>query len=176
MSINTYGGGNQTNINGLKFEQETSLNQALLKLKGYSINEYKVFYNGVEIGLSVPQTKLYTKFLKERGINYKEYISKQYRPDEALYLYNTNTMYIIEKKFQHGAGSVDEKLQTCDFKKMVFTKLLAPLNIKVEYIYVLCDWFKKDCYNDVLEYIRSKNCYYFYNEIPLTQLSLPHLN
>ena len=33
MSINTYGGGNQTNINGLKFEQETSLNQALLKLK-----------------------------------------------------------------------------------------------------------------------------------------------
>ena len=94
MSINTYGGGN----NGLKFEQETSLNQALLKLKGYSINEYKVFYNGVEIGLSVPQTKLYTKFLKERGINYKEYISKQYRPDEALYLYNTNTMYIIEKK------------------------------------------------------------------------------
>lgn len=175
MSKNIYGGGNRTNINGLKFEQETSLNDALLNLKGYSINGIKVLYNNKEIGLSVPQTKLYTKFLKEKGINYKDYVSKQYRPDEALYLYSTNTIYIIEKKFQHGSGSVDEKLQTCDFKKYIFTKLLAPLNINVEYIYVLNDWFKKDCYTDVLKYITSKNCYYYYNEIPLTKLPLPHI-
>lgn len=175
MSKNIYGGGNRTNANGLKFEQETSLNDALLNLKGYSINGNKVLYNNKEIGLSVPQTKLYTKFLKEKGINYKDYVSKQYRPDEALYLYSTNTMYIIEKKFQRGSGSVDEKLQTCDFKKYIFTKLLAPLNINVEYIYVLNNWFKKDCYNDVLKYITSKNCYYYYNEIPLTKLPLPHI-
>ena len=30
MSVNKSGGGNKTNINGLKFEQETSLNEALL--------------------------------------------------------------------------------------------------------------------------------------------------
>lgn len=174
MSVNKSGGGNKTNINGLKFEQETSLNEALLCLKGYSIREHTILYNNKEIGLSVSQTKLYTKFLKEKGINYKDYVSKQYRPDEALYLYSTNTIYIIEKKFQHGCGSVDEKLQTCDFKKSIFTKLLAPLNINVEYIYVLNDWFKRDCYNDVLEYIISKNCYYYYNEIPLTKLPLPH--
>lgn len=99
MSVNTYGGGNQTNINGLKFEQETSLNDALLLLKGYSINESTILYNNEEIGLSIPQTHLYTKFLKQRGIDYKKYTSKQYRPNEALYLYKTNTMYIIEKNF-----------------------------------------------------------------------------
>lgn len=83
-------------------------------------------------------------------------------------------MYIIEKKFQNGSGSVDEKLQTCDFKKLIFTRLLKPLNINVEYIYVLNDWFKQECYKDVLEYILSKDCQYYYNEIPLTKLPLPH--
>ena len=81
MSVNKSGGGNKTNINWLKFEQETSLNEALLCLKGYSIREHTILYNNKEIGLSVSQTKLYTKFLKEKGINYKNYVSKQYRPD-----------------------------------------------------------------------------------------------
>ena len=174
MAKNIYGGGSKTNVNGLAFEQETSLNDALLNLEGYSIDGVKVLYNNKEIGLSVPQTKLYTKFLKEKKINYKDYVSKQYRPDEALYLYSTNTMYIIEKKFQNGSGSVDEKLQTCDFKKLIFTRLLKPLNINVEYIYVLNDWFKQECYKDVLEYILSKDYQYYYNEIPLTKLPLPH--
>lgn len=47
MSVNKSGGGNKTNINGLKFEQETSLNDALLCLKGYSIRENTIF--GVSI-------------------------------------------------------------------------------------------------------------------------------
>lgn len=68
MSVNKSGGGNKTNINGLKFEQETSLNEALLCLKGYSIREHTILYNNKEIGLSVSQTKLYTKFLKEKGL------------------------------------------------------------------------------------------------------------
>lgn len=84
-------------------------------------------------------------------------------------------MYIIEKKFQNGSGSVDEKLQTCDFKKLIFTRLLKPLNINVEYIYVLNYWFKRECYKDVLEYILPKDCQYYYNEIPLTKLPLPHI-
>ena len=32
------------------------------------------------------------------------------------------------------AGSVDEKLQTCDFKKKQYQKLLSQLNMEVQYI------------------------------------------
>jgi hypothetical protein len=46
-------------------------------------------------------------------------------------------MYIIEIKYQETAGSVDEKLQTCDFKKKQYERLLRPLKLIVEYCYVL---------------------------------------
>jgi hypothetical protein len=83
------------------------------------------------------------------------------------------TLYIIEIKFQEVAGSVDEKLQTCDFKNKQYNKLLAPLGISVKYVYILSDWFKKDVYRDVLKYVESVGCYYFFHELPLSFLGLP---
>jgi hypothetical protein len=41
-------------------------------------------------------------------------------------------------------------------KKQQYTKLFKPLNIEVEYIYILNDWFHKTEYKDVLNYIGSK--------------------
>lgn len=82
-------------------------------------------------------------------------------------------MFIIKIKFQGVAGSVDEKLQTCDFKNRQYQKLLSPLYIQVKYVYVLNDWFKKDEYKDVLGFVKSVGCYYFFNEIPLDFLGLP---
>lgn len=79
----------------------------------------------------------------------------------------------FEIKFQEVVGSVDEKLQTCGFKNEQYSKLLAPLGIAVKYVYVLCDWFKKDEYKDVLGYVQSVSCYYFFNELPLDFLGLP---
>ena len=57
-------------------------------------DSYSVFFenDGMKTGLS--------SFLKERGINYKDVISSKLLPDEALYVPNKKTMYIIEKKFQ----------------------------------------------------------------------------
>ena len=75
-------------------------------------------------------------------------------------------MYIIECKFQQVAGSVDEKLQTCDFKKKQYKKIFSRLNIDVEYVYLSSDWFK----NDVLDYIVSVGCSYYFNYIPLYKL------
>jgi hypothetical protein len=75
-------------------------------------------------------------------------------------------------KFQYVAGSVDEKLQTCDFKKKQYTKLLREAGIKVEYIYVLNDWFAKPDYRNVLEYVKEVGCHYFFNEIPLKTIGL----
>ena len=171
-SINIHGGGSKTNSNGLYFEQQTSLDDSL-KSKGYIVGlNGEVFKNGQIIGISAPKHKLYKRILEPRRIDYKQRISKQMLPDEAFYNILNGTLYIIEKKFQNGSGSVDEKIQTCDFKKKQYIKLFDGLNIKVEYIYILNDWFKNDSYRDVLEYINLVGCYYFYNEIPLYFLGL----
>ena len=67
----------------------------------------------------------------------------------------------------------DEKLQTCDFKRKQYQKLMAQLNIDVEYIYLLSNWFKNPKYKDVLDYIISVRCQYYFEYIPLTKLGLP---
>jgi hypothetical protein len=94
-------------------------------------------------------------------------------PDNAIYVIIKNTMFIVEIKFQQVWWSVDEKLQTCWFKKMQYTRLLAPLGINVEYCYVLSEWFKKKKYNDVLNYVQSQKCSYFFETLPLDYLWLP---
>lgn len=174
MTVNIYGGGARTNINGLKFEQVTSLSQALINA-GYVVSNSGIVFSKnseIPIALIAPKHKLYNLLLKPRGIDWSELISNQLLPDEALYNYLTNTVYIIEKKFQNSSGSVDEKLQTCEYKKIQYTKLFEPLNIKVEYIYVCNDWFLKDKYRDVRDYIISKECHIYINEIPLQTIGL----
>lgn len=170
---NTHGGGANTNLNGLHFEQTTSLDKAL-KNAGYNIDEDKhEVYRGTQlIGMSVPQKKLYTYFLNPSGINYKDYNSKEWHPDEAFVNFENSTVYIIEKKFQNGAGSVDEKLPGCHFKKMEYQKLFNPLNFNVEFIYIFNDWFLDKRYRDTLDYIKYMGCHYFYNVIPLDFLGL----
>lgn len=76
-------------------------------------------------------------------------------------------------KFQKVAGSVDEKLQTCDFKKKQYKKLMSPLNIDVEYIYILSDWFRNPAYKDTLDYIISVGCHYYFKYLPLEKIGLP---
>jgi hypothetical protein len=113
---------------------------------------------------------LYSKLLKPRGINYKSIISKKLLPDGAVLV--DNKIFIIEKKTQNGAGSVDEKLQTCDFKKKQYSKLFNPIGIDVQFFFLLSSWFNKDCYKDVFEYIESVECKYYFETIPLEKLGL----
>ncbi len=171
MSINTHGGGAQTNANGLKFEQDTSLNNALI-MKGFKINKFAVLKNGKILGLSLPKHNLYKVFEHLMDDGYLNYVSKRLLPDEAFYNFSSNTIYIIEKKFQNSSGSVDEKLQTCDFKLWEYRKMFSPIDIDVRYIYVLNDWFKQKMYDDVKQYIRDHECDYYFNEIPLDVLGL----
>ncbi|MCH5251169.1 MAG: hypothetical protein J1E98_14625 [Lachnospiraceae bacterium] len=168
---NRYGGGAQTNRNGLYFEQTTSLNEALI-CAGYEVRNHVVYIDGYEIGMSVPQTRIYSHFLEPHGIDYADYNSKAWRPDEAFINYENSTAYIIEKKFQNRPGSVDEKLPSCHFKKWEYEKLFEPLEYDVEFIYIFNDWFRAFKYRDTLEYIERMGCYYFYNEIPLYILGL----
>ena len=173
MAINRFGGGARTNRNGLLFEQETSLEEALINA-GYRINSMNVVQdrNGNCLGIIAPKHAFYKRILEPENINWQDYISKRLLPDEAFLNFTNNTVYIIEKKFQHDAGSVDEKLQTCDFKKKQYQKLLCDTPYDVEYLYVCNDWFAQSCYRDVHEYIKSVGCHIFFNEIPLDFLEL----
>jgi hypothetical protein len=176
MARNIFGGGSKTNESGLLFEQETRLVEALSHIDGYQITGNNVYYNSENVGIIVSKNALYTELLEPRGIHYRQILSKKLLPDDGIYLIKANTVYVIEKKFQNGGGSVDEKLQTCVFKLEEYQKLLSPLGIQVQYLYVLNDWFTQDCYRDVLAFIKNHDCNYFFNEIPLDFLSLPHLH
>jgi len=164
------GGGNT--LTGLNFEREKDILHLLKKKKGYEVRGNVIFYEGKEVAHSYRKNALY-KFLETQKIDYKKYLSKKLLPDEALYVIINNTLFVIEIKFQKVAGSVDEKLQTCDFKRKQYAKLMAPLNIEVEYIYILSDWFKNPVYKDVLDYIISVGCQYYFEYLPLQKLGLP---
>jgi len=168
---NTVGGGASTNFNGLRFEGRTDLLQAINLHNDYTIrNANEVVKNDVVVALYFEKHSLYKNYLLPNGIDYKTVLSKKLLPDGALLV--GDIIFIIEKKYQAGAGSVDEKLQTCDFKKKQYIKLFAPLNISVEYYYVLNDWFDKPQYQDVFDYIESVGCRYFIENLPLSELNL----
>lgn len=164
------GGGNTKT--GLVFEGTTDLSEFLNSQKGYKVVDGNVYFNDELVGRIFKKYSFY-KFLDELNIDWKSLISKRLLPDDSIFVIVANTLFIIECKFQQVAGSVDEKLQTCDFKRKQYQKLLAPANIEVEYIYLLSDWFRKPEYKDVLDYIHSVHCYYFFEYIPLVKLGLP---
>jgi hypothetical protein len=170
MKKKGFGGGNT--ITGLRFEKGRDILFILSNAKGYSVKGNIVYYLGKEVARSYRKNGLY-KFLESQGVDYKKIISKKLLPDEALYVIIKNTLFVIEMKYQEVAGSVDEKLQTCDFKKKQYKKLMAPLNIEVEYIYILSDWFRKPEYKDVLDYVISVGCQYYFQYLPLEKLGLP---
>ncbi len=170
MKENGIGGGNT--ITGLNFEKKTDILALLKTKKGYEIKNTTIFYEGKEVAKSYKKNALY-KFLESKKVDYKKYLSKKLLPDEALYVIINNTLFVIEVKFQKVAGSVDEKLQTCDFKRKQYAKLMVPLNIEVEYIYILSDWFRNPVYKDVLDYIISVGCQYYFEYLPMQKLGLP---
>ena len=170
MKTKGVGGGNT--ITGLNFEKERDILEILKKAKDYSVRNSIIYYQGKAIVHSYRKQGLY-KLLTEKGIDWRKFISKRLFPDEALYVIVNNTLFIIEMNFQKLARSVHENLQTCDFKKNQYRKLMAPLNIEVEYIYILNDWFKNPSYKDTLDYVISVGCKYYFNYLPLQKLGLP---
>jgi hypothetical protein len=164
---------------GLHFEERVDIKKLLQDIKGYKLvkttnkSGYKVLFRKKEVARCFQKHEFY-RFLDEYKINWKKHLSKQLLPDNGLFVIVRDTLFIIEIKFQQVAGSVDEKLQTCDFKRKQYTKLVCSLGWKVEYVYVLNDWFKDKCYKDTLSYIHSVNCHYLFNEIPLKWLGLPN--
>ena len=165
-------GGDKTKT-GLRFEQKINLKEAFQKIEGYEVKEEGLFYKREKIAEFYGKNDLYKKLLRKYKINWEDRISKKWLPDEAILIFANNTLFIVEMKFQKVGGSVDEKLQTCDFKKKIYQRLLEGTGIKVEYCYIFNDWFMQKQYRDTLNYIESVNCKYFFGELPLNYLGLP---
>lgn len=157
---------------GLVFEGKVDLATFLSKQNGYIVDsDGRVFYDDELVAQIFKKHKFYS-FLKERGVDWRSIISKRLLPDDSIYIIINNTFFIIECKFQQVAGSIGELL-VCDFNKKQYQKLLSNLNMEVEYVYLLSDWFRKPEYRDVLDYIISVNCRYYFEYIPLQIFGLP---
>jgi hypothetical protein len=176
--MKTGGTGGDSTSTGLSFEGKVDFQQLISAIPGYSVNKVPgkagmgIFFEGELIARCFKKYDFYA-FLSEEKVDWSQVLSKKLLPDDALLVIIRETLFIIEVKYQQVGGSVDEKLQTCDFKRKQYLKLVAPLGLKVEYVYVLNDWFKQPGYKDVLDYIHSVNCHYKFNELPLSWLGLP---
>lgn len=169
----TGGTGGANTLTELIYEGKVDLKTFLNQQQGYRVVGSSVIYQDEEVAQIFQKYELYSEFLAPRGIDWKNCISSQLLPDNGIYVVINNTVFIIEVKTQNTPGSVDEKLQTCDFKKKQYQKLFFPLNIEVQYVYILDDWFRKPKYKDVLDYIISVGCQYYFQYIPLQKLGLP---
>lgn len=176
--MKTGGLGGANTLTGLNFERKVDFQKLINNMPGYEIKKISgkagmgVFFEGNLVARCFRKHDFY-RFLSESKVNWEPLISSKLVPDDALLVIVRETLFIIEVKYQQGQGSVDEKLQTCDFKRKKYLKLVSPLGLKVEYVYVLSDWFKQPKYKDVLDYIHSVNCHYRFNELPLAWLGLP---
>lgn len=166
------GTGGSNTLTGLRYEAKIDLGTFLNSQIGYKVCDTKVFYKEELVARLFKKHALY-RFLAENNVDWKKHISKQLLPDNCIYVIINNTAFILEVKHQEVAGSVDEKLQTCDFKKKQYMKLFSELNYKVEYYCVLDSWFKDEKYKDTLDYIISVGCKYYFDYIPLQELGLP---
>ena len=125
---------------GLEFELQTDLKEIISRLKNYKVKNcdfdtsrkngkvvkgkklrseektarWLVLYKQEEVARIFRKDGLYRYFDEIDGYDYTKIISSKLLPDDAIFVIEKNTVFIIEKKTQSGSGSVDEKLQTCD--------------------------------------------------------------
>jgi len=172
-------GGANTNASGLAFEGKVSLSELLIK-EGFCIRKTEhgdTLFDKNEklIGVLLPKYEIY-RYLFKKGIildrEAKDVLSKRLLPDNAFFNFTNKVIYIIEVKFQGASGSTDEKIQTCDYKRKRYVKLFGEHVQKVEFIYILSEWFERPEYKDTLGYIEEVGCHYYFKQLPLESLGL----
>ncbi len=165
-------GGSHTQT-GAAFEKQTDLVRKLTDA-GYDISGFAILSKGIEVGRVARHTNFSKQILRPFGVEWKDYISKELRPDEAVLSHKAKLITIVEKKYQQGEGSVDEKIQTCHFKMRQYRRLATPMGCRIKFIYQFekDGWFTKPRYKDVLEYVKEVGATYFYGEVPLSEFEL----
>ena len=156
-------GGANTNKNGLAYEQVTDLKdrfQICKKVNKTNIYEV-VFKSHSDVYINANKSALH-KYMHEKGEKNLDLhpAAGCKEPDEAYIDHKHSKIFIIEKKFQQGSGSVDEKIQTGVFKQLHYKELFP--NFKIYYIYCLSDWFKQNEYSSILNYLKINGIYVFW--------------
>src|SRR5512134_524849 len=129
--MKTGGKGGANTLTGLNFEQKVDFQELLKAIPGYRIRSepgkagVALFFEDELVARCYKKHSFY-KFLDEEKIDWSAILSKKLLPDDALLVIIRETLFIIEVKYQQVAGSVDEKLQTCDFKRKQYLKLVSP--------------------------------------------------
>lgn len=123
-------GGANTNKSGLKFEHDTDL---ATSINTYLSDDYRLVEHEFQTNIKLPKPESTAPVfdLIRKKDNYKVGIitnqyqfynvlkdhygveninHKDWKPDECFFNFETNTVYIVEKKWQQRAGSVDEKM------------------------------------------------------------------
>lgn len=130
-------GGANTNKYGLKFEEKVNLD-----------TEFNII-----------EEHQYHKIIQ---FNQSEKHYGTYKPDEWYINEDDKNIFILETKSQKGSGSVDEKLQTSPCKKWIYNKIFPDYN--TVYTYTLSDRFKKDKYENDIEYLKYTDTKYFWGD------------
>lgn len=165
--------GNSTKT-GMEWEAQTDFKHILSNKYKISVDNGELIdlENGEHLGIfSVPKNNLYVHLKEVYNINWKDFLCKRINGDEVIINNHSKDVFVIEKKTQKCDGSVDEKLQTCDYKKKQLQKIFSSIGFTVHYIYLLNDWFKQSQYKDVIEYIESVGCEVFFNKINDVRMS-----
>jgi len=165
MKKNGTGGAN-TNKNGKAFEKTSSIKKIFENEPNYIVDEdelYKddcligTFYNQGDIVLLIDKLKL------DRSV-----WSCDIHPDGALYVPKKKTLYISEAKEQCGKGSVDFKPWGFPGLKWKYKKMFGQKNIDIKFCGVFSEYFNKDKFRDMFEYLDEKNIKQFFNKIDLS--------
>jgi len=138
----TGAGGANTNANGLPFEDATEPQEFYQVLKKCKHHQEIRFHD-------CQKTYILTKkagFSSYMGENMDKTIDALHgakQPDEVYIDEEEKVVFIVEKKWQGGGGSVCEKLQTYPNKIRNYRRRIP--DYKIVYVYCLCDWFRTNC-------------------------------
>lgn len=203
--------GKNANRSGAEFEKRNSFLQLVKqeqrlsyefldsKSTGKSVEvPFEIFYKEKLLAKSFHQNQIYKDYLEEEDVFWGDHFVKEVKPDVFVINYVLKKCFVLEMKNQKSQGSVDEKLQSFQFKIDYFEKLLSKssslCNFEFEYMYILSDWFYTDNlyqsnakgirastrqdrsqYIDTLEYLNKNNIKHF-NFFPLDYVLFNDLN
>jgi hypothetical protein len=148
-------GGAQTNKNGLPYEELTDLKTEYTVVSADKYCQHIQFTQceNKKTWIMTGQSK----FFKCMDAHMDKTVEKAHgckNPDECYIDHCSNTIFILEKKFQQVSGSVCEKIQTSEFKRWQYGRTFP--DFRIVYMYCLSDWFKLNCKAE-LEYLEQKN-------------------
>ncbi|KIS03293.1 hypothetical protein [Paucilactobacillus wasatchensis] len=138
-------GGANTNRGGLEFENSTDLVARIKRdlsgkyqlqdhqyaIKNIVINSSTPSYDVVRIadnkliGIITKQNAFYNALKETTGLSNTN--NKRWKPDEAFFNFETNTIFIVEKKWQQASGSVDEKMFGFVNKRRLYQRIFNHL-------------------------------------------------